>query len=217
MRHFILKNDHFIKTGSGQNIGKALKKESGVFLQLEASHVALYKRFGDWIRSCYGTPVGFGVLNGTGALPLTGAAGAGGAEAEAEAEAYELEVTFPATGKKNGSFEPFEFIHKVYLFTKIGSGQTWGKLEKDYRFLIGAPIDRLVLQEDQREGQRILSYQVVDVSSGAVCAKGTSVGNKKIDLLASNVTGTLRLEVLSTARGLPPLVRFSGYAHCPSG
>ena len=112
--------NHFTKTGSGQNIGKALKKESGVFLQLEDSHVALYKRFGDWIRSCYGTPVAFGVLNGTGALPLTGAAGGGGAEASA----YELEVTFPATGKKHGSFEPFEFIHKMYLFTKIGSGQT---------------------------------------------------------------------------------------------
>jgi hypothetical protein len=80
-----------------------------------------------------------------------------------------------------------------------------------------SPIDRVVLQEDQREGQRILSYKVVHVATGAVFATGSSVGNKKIDLGTSNVTGVLRLEVLSTARGLPPLVRFGAYAHCPSG
>ena len=129
--------------------------------RVEASHAALYKQFGDWIRSCYSTPVASGELNGT----------------SANAAAYSLEITIPAT----------------------------------------TPIDRVVLQEDQREGQRILSYKVVDVATGAVFAKGTSVGNKRIDLGASNVTGTLRLEVLSTARGLPPLVRFGAYAHCPSG
>jgi hypothetical protein len=99
LRHFDIKPIILTKQARDKH-RESTQKESGVFLQLEPSHVALYKRFGDWIRSCYGTPVAFGVLNGTGVLPLTGAAGAGGAEAEAEASAYELEVTFPATGKK---------------------------------------------------------------------------------------------------------------------
>jgi hypothetical protein len=39
LRHFILKNDHFTKTGSGQtNIGKVEKR--GVFLQGQMTHMA---------------------------------------------------------------------------------------------------------------------------------------------------------------------------------
>jgi hypothetical protein len=34
---------------------------------------------------------------------------------------------------KNGLFEPF--IYKNEHFTKTGSGQTWGKLKKEWRFL----------------------------------------------------------------------------------
>ena len=72
-------------------------------------------------------------------------------------------------------------------------------------------------REDQREGERILSYRVVINATGAIFARGTSVGNKRIQLGSGNVTGALRLEVLSTAAGLPPLVTFSAYAACPSG
>eukprot|EP01052_Picozoa_sp_SAG31_P016445 SAG31_NODE_1091_length_9958_cov_10.108429_1_plen_200_part_00 len=80
------------------------------------------------------------------------------------------------------------------------------------------PVDRIVLQEDQREGERILSYRVVVNATGAIVAKGTAVGNKRIQLFGGgNVTGALQLEVLSTAAGLPPLVTFSAYAACPSG
>ena len=128
--------------------------------RVEPSHAALYKAFGDWRRSCYGTPVASGALNHTGA----GAAAA----------PYSLEVTAPTT------------------------------------------VDRVVLAEDQRHGQRILQYRVTVKETGAVFANGTAVGNKRI-LLGANVTGTLRLEVLSTALGLPPLVTMGAYAPCPSG
>ena len=126
------------------------------------AHAALYKRFGAWIRSCYGSAVASGSLNGT-AVAGTAAG-------------YDLEITVPTS----------------------------------------SPIDRVVLQEDQRQGQRILSYRVVEATTGVVFSKGTSVGNKKIDVGTQNVTGTLRLEVLSTARGLAPLVWLGAYASCPS-
>ena len=126
------------------------------------AHAALYKRFGAWIRSCYGSAVASGSLNGTAAVGT--------------AAGYELEITVPAS----------------------------------------TPIDRVILQEDQRQGQRILSYRVVEPTTGVVFSKGTSVGNKKIDVGTHNVTGTLRLEVLSTARGLPPLVWLGAYGPCPS-
>jgi alpha-L-fucosidase len=125
--------------------------------QVEASHAALYKRFGDWIRECYGTPLASAQLNGS-------------------AGSYDLEIVIP----------------------------------------ISTPADRIVLREDQRQGERILSYRVVVVATGAVFSSGTSVGNKRIDLGAANVTGTLRLEVVSTARGLPPFVTFAAYAPCPT-
>ena len=38
--------------------------------RVEPSHAALYKAFGDWRRSCYGTPVASGALNHTGAVAV---------------------------------------------------------------------------------------------------------------------------------------------------
>ena len=73
-----------------------------------------------------------------------------------------------------------------------------------------------MLREDQRGGERILSYRVLVRETGAVFSKGTSVGNKRIQL-GNATTVVRRLRVLSTARGLPPLVTFSAYAACPRG
>ena len=44
-------------------------------------------------------------------------------------------------------------------------------------------VDRIVIQENQTLGQRILRYRVIEVASGAVLTHGESVGNKRIDML----------------------------------
>ena len=44
-------------------------------------------------------------------------------------------------------------------------------------------VDRIVIQENQTLGQRILRYRVIEVASGVVLTQGESVGNKRIDLL----------------------------------
>lgn len=126
--------------------------------QVDASHAALYKQFGDWIRQCYGSPLAAGELDGNGGTVL-----------EIEAK---------------------------------------------------APVDRVVLQEDQRDGQLVLEYQVTLVREGgqsSIFSKGRAVGNKKIDLGSGSATGVLRLEVLRTALNLPPKLHFSAFAPCASG
>jgi hypothetical protein len=91
-------------------------------------------------------------------------------------------------------------------------------------------IDRVVIQENQSQGQRILSYRVtaienenLDVNSSTESAavqfsSGSSVGNKRIDIVQTPVSGKIKLEVLSTALGLEPLVSsFAAYRPCGGG
>jgi len=85
------------------------------------------------------------------------------------------------------------------------------------QFLIkytGSPaLDRVVIQEDQAIGQRVRSYhvEVLNQNQWQVISNGTSVGNKKIDLLQQAVQGSqLRLTIL-TAVGTPRIRFFAGY------
>jgi len=83
-----------------------------------------------------------------------------------------------------------------------------------------APVDRIVIREDQTRGQRILAYGVsIQFPNGTTSffSNGTSVGNKRIDLYgaAGSVTGKLQLQVFSTALGLPPLIKsFAAFRPC---
>lgn len=91
-----------------------------------------------------------------------------------------------------------------------GSGSTVLEIQ------VNTAVDRVVLQEDQSEGQRVLQYQVTLVQKGgdqSVFSQGRSIGNKKIDL-GHSATGMLRLEVQRTALNLPPKLRFSAFAPC---
>ena len=72
-----------------------------------------------------------------------------------------------------------------------------------------------------------MEYRVTLVGGGTggngndvVFLSGTSIGNKKIGISASvssPVSGTLRLEVVNTARKLPPIVKVGAYAQCKNG
>lgn len=80
-------------------------------------------------------------------------------------------------------------------------------------------VDRVVIREDQSFGQRIRSYEVsYDPGNGVwePFSTGTSVGNKRIDLLSSPVTvAYLQLKVTnSTAQ--PVISFFGAFAPCPS-
>jgi hypothetical protein len=90
--------------------------------RVDPTHAALYKKLGDWIKTCYGTPV------------------ASSAVVKAEGSIWTVEIDTGTTA-----------------------------------------VDRVMIQENQTLGQRILSYRVVDASSGAVLTHGQSVGNKRID------------------------------------
>lgn len=83
----------------------------------------------------------------------------------------------------------------------------------------GASVDRVVLREDQSFGQRVLAYAVRAVGAdgrAAPFSNGTAVGNKRIDLGATVAGGTLELEVVTTALGLPPIVEFAAFKPCAS-
>jgi len=129
--------------------------------RIDPSHDALYRKFGAWIRECYGTPV---------------------------------------ASKANGIF----------------SRQMWAT-DIDTR---GKSIDRIVLMENQTQGQRVTKYRVDLITENAVqpLSNGTSIGRKRIDLFTASVKGIVRLTVESTAMNLPPLMRsVQVFAPCTSG
>jgi alpha-L-fucosidase len=82
----------------------------------------------------------------------------------------------------------------------------------------GASVDRVVIQEDQRQGQRIrtwtLEQQASDGSWEELTA-GTSVGNKRIALFNETKAGKLRLSVTSV--DAPAIARFAAHAPCAVG
>ena len=76
-------------------------------------------------------------------------------------------------------------------------------------------IDRLVLQEDQRQGQLIRKYVVEGQQVGSMdwvqLSAGTSVGNKKIDLLPAAVTLTAVRFNVTDSVDTPRIRRFSAH------
>jgi len=83
-----------------------------------------------------------------------------------------------------------------------------------------AEIDRVVIEEDQTRGQRILEYEIV-ATDGRTFGNGTSVGSKRIAFAdGPRKPSKLRLTVAKTAGGLPPAVtRFAAFrpCACPAG
>jgi hexosaminidase len=89
-------------------------------------------------------------------------------------------------------------------------------------------VDRIMIQEDQTYGQRILAYEVtvtLENGSDILFSRGESVGNKRIDLRDANQTGAkhpvkgiFHLNIMVTAAALPPVVkRFAAFAPCSTG
>lgn len=86
---------------------------------------------------------------------------------------------------------------------------------------LDAPVDRVVIREDLRFGQRILAYRVVATGADGLeppFAAGKAVGNKRIHVGKKVVGVRLRLEVSTTASSLPPVVKsFAAFEPCSDG
>jgi len=81
----------------------------------------------------------------------------------------------------------------------------------------GKQIDRVVIQEDQAYGQRILAWNV-STDKGFVVGSGKSIGNKRIVMWNSTLpddSTQLVLNVLE-AKALPVIRNFAAYHECPS-
>lgn len=81
-------------------------------------------------------------------------------------------------------------------------------------------IDRVVLREDQTEGQSIRGWsvqaQLAPSANWVVLVNGTSIGNKWISLLEANYTVTaLRAQVTASAAGSTPKLRTISGHLCP--
>jgi hypothetical protein len=85
---------------------------------------------------------------------------------------------------------------------------------------------RIVIQEDQSYGQRILSWQITTAPQGVQVAAGQSIGNKRIVVLkngttvggpggGSNATTHLVFEVLQ-AKAQPVIRALEAYYPCPT-
>jgi len=79
-------------------------------------------------------------------------------------------------------------------------------------------VDRVVIQEDQNYGQRIRAYQVETSTtiggSWSSFSNGTSIGNKKIDIVKS-VISVIQFRLTITQAIAPPVIAFFGaYAPC---
>ena len=161
---YILKNEHFAKTGSGQTWGKALKKDWLRFVQVLWSVplvvITLNMMIGYVVTVFIRRPIK-GLLMPRVKLALAGARNVfflraifycnpsiwprqardkyttvGKVENEADVSAGVVGVQLAATtGEKNVLFEPF--LYKNDLFTKTGSGQTWEKLKKVHFSYLG--------------------------------------------------------------------------------
>ena len=80
---------------------------------------------------------------------------------------------------------------------------------------VAKPVDRLVIQEDQSYGQRILSWEVT-TELGLQVAAGHSIGNKRIVVLNGTVNSSqLVLKVLQT-KAQPVIRALEAYYACPS-
>ena len=89
------------------------------------------------------------------------------------------------------------------------------------RLLLGplpAAIDRVMLQEDQQYGERVLAYSLLNNATGAVLGNGTAVGHKRIQLLGTPVEAGVTLELrVEDFLDAPVLLNFAAFGPGPCG
>ena len=79
------------------------------------------------------------------------------------------------------------------------------------------PIDRVVIEEDQAYGQRILAWNV-STDTGVVLGSGKSVGNKRILVWNSTALPADAKQLVlgvTTAKAQPVIRNFAAFRSCP--
>jgi len=80
----------------------------------------------------------------------------------------------------------------------------------------GAVVDRVVIKEDQSQGERVLQWSIT-AGAGEIVSNGTSVGNKIIMLLKeAKAYGELTLHI-TEAKAWPTAVTFAVHKPCADG
>jgi len=74
-------------------------------------------------------------------------------------------------------------------------------------------VNRLVIQEDQPFGQHIRSYSL-EFSPRSPKIKGTSIGNKKIEVLKDMMVSSVTLTITESTSSTPNITNFAAY-YCP--
>jgi alpha-L-fucosidase len=82
------------------------------------------------------------------------------------------------------------------------------------KYQVPSAVDRIVVEEDQTEGQKVRKYLVEGIVNGSQqwiqLSNGTSVGNKKIDLFDPVTLNQIRLTIVNSV-GIPKLRFFGGF------
>lgn len=86
----------------------------------------------------------------------------------------------------------------------------------------GATMDRVMIQEDTRQGELVraytIEYQAPGSSTWTAFSTGTAVGHKRIDLGSGSAVVASRVRLTVTqAVGTPVVSFFGAFAPCPSG
>ena len=99
--------------------------------------------------------------------------------------------------------------------------ERWGTPERtvsgkgrslEMRFEAPLKVDRVAIQEEIAQGERILGYEVKGLVNGQweTLAKGSCVGHKRLEEFAPRAVTALRLEV-TEAKAEPHVRAFSAY------
>jgi alpha-L-fucosidase len=182
--------------------------------QVHPAHAAMYQTFGDWIRSCYGTPLVSGRLDGgSGARQLVLSA----ADVNTAGNILELAQSSNAHIAAGDSFT----FDRVMLREDLSLGQR--VLEYSVEYLPAASANGASLLGSKSSSSAAAPAAAGDAAlatdsepAWVQFSSGQSVGNKKIDVGSANVTASaVRVTVLD-AIDVPHLT-FSVFTACPSG
>lgn len=81
---------------------------------------------------------------------------------------------------------------------------------------LAASADRIMLQEQQAQGERVTAYSLLDAATGDLIGNGTSVGHKRIQLLAAPVPAGVTVQLrIDMSLDTPIISRFAAFAPGP--
>jgi len=102
-----------------------------------------------------------------------------------------------------------DWINKCYGKSLAQTNGTGNKIVLQFPSMA---VDRVLIQEDQSQGQRVRNYQISANVNGQlkVVSTGSSIGNKRIQLFTSVTTDQLELDI-TQSKDTPIISNFAAY------